>query len=157
VLDEAAGPIAETVPEIAAEHFGGRSQAIAFDEGRLALIHEAPGETPRSYQHRFVWFDKANGLRRLSRAFYFARRGIEFAAGFGWPRRRAPDDLLGRRRRRGLDRDGRGRRSPRPAQLGCGSTGGRLKKLPFAILESRSKPPGGGISSREIRLELECA
>jgi hypothetical protein len=35
----------------------------------------------RYYQHRFVWFDSSNRLRRVSRPFYFIRKGVEFAAG----------------------------------------------------------------------------
>ena len=57
ILDEQARKTAETVPLIAADEFRGGSQAIPFDGGWLALIHEviwwiALGR--RSYQHRFV-------------------------------------------------------------------------------------------------------
>ena len=41
ILDEQARKVAETVPPIAAEKFRGGSQAIPFDGGWLALIHEA--------------------------------------------------------------------------------------------------------------------
>ena len=73
---------------IAAEHFSGGSQAIAFDGGWLALVHEAratPSSGQRYYQHRFVWFDQTNALRRVSRAFFFHQKdSVEFAAGLAW-------------------------------------------------------------------------
>ena len=87
ILDEQAQKIAETVPPIAAEQFRGGSQAIAFDGGWLALIHEVlepAASRPRTYQHRFVWLDEARVLRRVSRAFYFHKKGVEFAAGLAW-------------------------------------------------------------------------
>jgi hypothetical protein len=84
-VDEQARTIVETPPQIAAEHFSGGSQAIAFDGGWLALIHETEErEGRRHYRHRFVWFDAANALRRLSRAFFFHRKGVEFSAGLAW-------------------------------------------------------------------------
>ncbi len=87
IVDEQAGKIMETQPPIAAEQFRGGSQAIRFDGGYLALIHEvlwwsSPGR--RSYQHRFVWFDKAGVLSSVSRAFYFEKKAVEFAAGLAW-------------------------------------------------------------------------
>jgi tetratricopeptide (TPR) repeat protein len=85
VLDEQAQTIFEATPSIAAEHFSDGSQAIAFDGGWLALIHEAEmRDARRYYRHRFVWFDEANALRRVSRAFFFHRKGVEFAAGLAW-------------------------------------------------------------------------
>lgn len=87
VLDEQARLVAQSTPPIKAEQFRGGSQATPFDGGWLALIHEvlgwaAPGR--RSYQHRFVWLDQAYVLRGVSRAFYFNKKGIEFAAGLAW-------------------------------------------------------------------------
>ena len=38
----------------------------------------------RYYQHRFVWFDAANRLQRVSRRFFFVKKGVEFAAGLAW-------------------------------------------------------------------------
>jgi hypothetical protein len=85
VLDEQAQTVVEAIPAIAAEQFGGGSQAIAFDNGSLAVIHEMEERDGRRYyRHRFVWFDRANVLRGVSRAFYFNRKGIEFAAGLAW-------------------------------------------------------------------------
>ena len=87
ILDEQARKVGETVPPIAAEKFRGSSQAIPFDGGWLALIHEVLwwfDSQRRSYQHRFVWLDQARVLRRVSRAFYFHQKAIEFAAGLAW-------------------------------------------------------------------------
>lgn len=71
-----------TAPHIAAEFRGG-GQAVAFDGGYLAVIHEAAAMGhQRAYEHRFVWFDNDLVLRRLSRPFAFREpRAIEFAAG----------------------------------------------------------------------------
>jgi hypothetical protein len=85
VLDEHARTLVEHPPAVAAEEFRGGSQAIPFDGGWLALIHEvALLDGRRVYQHRFVWFDASNVLRRVSRRFFFHGKGIEFAAGLAW-------------------------------------------------------------------------
>ncbi len=85
VLDDQAQTAVETTPAIAAEQFRGGSQAIPFDRGWIALIHEVLWrEGRRFYQHRFVWFDEAGVLRRVSRRFYFQKKGVEFAAGLAW-------------------------------------------------------------------------
>lgn len=82
VIDESAHTLTEATPAIAAEQFRGGTQAIAFDGGWLALVHEvSKRDELRFYQHRFVWFDSTSQLRRVSRAFYFFRKGVEFAAG----------------------------------------------------------------------------
>jgi len=86
-LDDAARTVAETAPAIAAEQFRGSSQAIEFDGGRVALVHEVlrgPSENQEEYHHRFVWFDETGVLLSLSRPFYFRKRGIELATGLGW-------------------------------------------------------------------------
>ncbi len=85
VVDEQARTVAEGVPSIAAEQFRGGSQAIEFDGGWLALIHEASErDRKRYYWHRFVWFDAEKVLRSVSRRFYFHKTGLEFAAGLAW-------------------------------------------------------------------------
>jgi tetratricopeptide (TPR) repeat protein len=87
VLDDAARSVAETTPAIAAEEFRGSSQAIEFDGGRLALVHEVLGgalDKQRIYHHRFVWFDESGVLSGVSRPFFFRKKGVEFAAGLGW-------------------------------------------------------------------------
>jgi len=75
----------ESVPPIAADHFRGGTQLIAFDDGWLGLIHEVlwreDGGSRRHYVHRFIWLDKEFALKRWSDAFYFHHRGVEFAAG----------------------------------------------------------------------------
>jgi hypothetical protein len=93
VLDQDGGAIAETTPSIVADQFRGGSQAIPFDGGSLALIHEANvRDGQRQYWHRFVWFDAATKLQRVSRPFFFSKHHnllffnyrIEFAAGLAW-------------------------------------------------------------------------
>ncbi|UCI09543.1 glycosyltransferase [Mesorhizobium sp. B1-1-8] len=87
ILDEQAGTLSETTPAIAAQRFRGGSQAIEFADGRLALIHEVQwraAESRRYYLHRFVWFDEQNSLRKVSRPFFFTKKGVEFAAGLAW-------------------------------------------------------------------------
>ena len=87
ILDEKAGVVCETSPAIAAQRFRGGSQAIEFAAGWLALIHEVQlrgADNRRYYLHRFVWFDDKNSLRKVSRPFFFNKRGVEFAAGLAW-------------------------------------------------------------------------
>ena len=85
LVDDQAQTVAESIPPIAAGPFRGGSQLIAFDGGWLALVHEARiRDTQREYRHRFVWFDEATGLQRVSRPFYFHKHGVEFAAGLAW-------------------------------------------------------------------------
>ncbi|WP_051410484.1 glycosyltransferase [Mesorhizobium sp. LNHC221B00] len=87
ILDDRAQTIFEQAPTISAPQFSGGSQAIAFNGGWLAIVHEArtrPGEARRYYQHRFVWFDKLNRLAKVSQPFFFNRKAVEFAAGLAW-------------------------------------------------------------------------
>jgi hypothetical protein len=60
----------------------GGSQAIAFLNGWVAVAHEVGlnGFRP-NYFHRFVWFDRAFKLKKISDCFHFTKPGIEFAAG----------------------------------------------------------------------------
>jgi hypothetical protein len=86
IMDENARIVAEEPPAIAADAFRGSTQAIAFDGGWLALVHEeSMRDERRYYQHRFVWFDLASRLRRVSLPFYFIRQGVELAAGLARP------------------------------------------------------------------------
>jgi tetratricopeptide (TPR) repeat protein len=87
LLDDGARTVAETTPAIAAEEFRGGTQAIEFDGGWLALIHEVLGgatDKNRVYHHRFIRFDAAGTLRGVSRPFFFREKGVEFAAGLAW-------------------------------------------------------------------------
>ena len=66
LIDAEARTIAEAVPPIVAQQFRGGSQAIAFDDGWLALVHEARvkgKEETRYYRHRCVLFDDAGKLQ----------------------------------------------------------------------------------------------
>jgi hypothetical protein len=85
VVNEQGRTISEAVPPVAAELFAGGSQAIAFDRGWLALIHEtSEPDGKRSYWHRFVWFDAEFALRGVSRRFCLQQPGVEFASGLAW-------------------------------------------------------------------------
>jgi SAM-dependent methyltransferase/tetratricopeptide (TPR) repeat protein len=85
VIDEQARTVSETTPSIMGGDFRGGSQLIEFDGGWLTLIHEVIFRNgARVYLHRFVWFDKANSLKRVSRLFFLQKKGIEFAAGLAW-------------------------------------------------------------------------
>jgi glycosyltransferase involved in cell wall biosynthesis len=87
IVDEQAATVSEVPAPISAQRFRGGTQLIAFAGGWLALIHEVqwrPAENKRYYLHRFVWFDDANTLRKVSRPFFFNKKGVEFAAGLAW-------------------------------------------------------------------------
>jgi glycosyltransferase involved in cell wall biosynthesis len=86
LVNEQARTVSEVPALIAADQFRGGSQAIHFDGGWLALIHEARVMTnkQRVYRHRFVWLDETDKLRGVSRPFYFQIKSIEFAAGLAW-------------------------------------------------------------------------
>lgn len=87
IVDERGATLGETSPAIAAPRFRGGSQLITFAGGWLALIHEVQWRTAekrRYYLHRFVWFDDAETLRKVSRPFFFDKKGVEFAAGLAW-------------------------------------------------------------------------
>jgi glycosyltransferase involved in cell wall biosynthesis len=82
IVDEAGNPLGETTPPADVRLFRGGSQLVRFDDGWLALTHEARlRDGRRHYRHRFFWFDRDLRLRKLTRPFYFQNRGIEFAAG----------------------------------------------------------------------------
>ena len=82
IVDEAGRTVSAQKPEAALDHLRGGSQLIAFGDGWLALTHEVcKAEGRRIYLHRFVWFDGANAIRRVTEPFYFTTRGLEFAAG----------------------------------------------------------------------------
>jgi glycosyltransferase involved in cell wall biosynthesis len=85
VVDERGQPLSETTPPIGAENFRGSSQAIHFDGGWLTIVHEVLWrEGRRFYQHRFVWFDRAMRLRRVSRPYVWRNKGVEYAVGLAW-------------------------------------------------------------------------
>jgi glycosyltransferase involved in cell wall biosynthesis len=87
VLDQDAGDVARSIPAVAAERFSGSSQAINFDGGWLAVVHErdkSPQNGRRFYQHRFAWYSATFELQKVSRPFYFHKKGIEFNAGLAW-------------------------------------------------------------------------
>ena len=85
VLTEAGVVLRDEAAAVAAEDFRGGSQAVPFDDGWLMVIHQAEVvNDKRRYLHRFIWFDRDNIFRRLSRRFYLRRMGYEFVAGMAW-------------------------------------------------------------------------
>lgn len=87
VVDARGTAIYSVEPAVAVDNFRGGSQAIGFEGGWLAVVHEVdamPGEGERSYQHRFCWFDAGFRLKHTSPRFFFNKRGIEFCAGLAW-------------------------------------------------------------------------
>jgi glycosyltransferase involved in cell wall biosynthesis len=78
--------LADPPAPFATDCLSGGSQVISFKGGWLAIVHESrikPGGK-RYYQHRFVWWDAAHILRKISPAFVLHDRQIEFAAGLAW-------------------------------------------------------------------------
>lgn len=94
-FDEALASVTHHVTEPApliSRHFSGGTQVIPIAGGYLCLVHEAVWfeDNSRVYSHRWVWFDPAWRLARLSRPFTFGERGVEFAGGLA----RRDDDLI---------------------------------------------------------------
>lgn len=61
----------------------GSSQCIPFNNGFLAVVHEAitGPNGKRTYWHRFAWMSLDGTPRRISKPFVFFDRQIEFCAG----------------------------------------------------------------------------
>jgi glycosyltransferase involved in cell wall biosynthesis/predicted GH43/DUF377 family glycosyl hydrolase len=60
----------------------GGSQCVPYGDGWLCLTHESfQGSGKRRYLHRFVEFDKAFSVSRISDLFHFVHSGVEFCAG----------------------------------------------------------------------------
>lgn len=68
---------------VAADHWRGGSQAIAWRDGWLYVIHETiiPNYKNRRYLHRFVWCDKDWKITKISDALWLKTQGIEFVSG----------------------------------------------------------------------------
>ena len=85
IVNESGATMCEAKPSMMADHYRGATPAIAFDDGWLALVREgAPGASPRSFVHRFVWLDRACRLRRVTRPFCLDAKGPERAGGLAW-------------------------------------------------------------------------
>lgn len=87
VDDKGATVLKHDVPNIAFDNISGGSQLIPLREGYLAVVHEArlkPGSSKRYYYHRFVWWNRALKLERLSAPFFLHDKQIEFVAGAAW-------------------------------------------------------------------------
>jgi glycosyltransferase involved in cell wall biosynthesis len=66
---------------------GGGSQVLPFHQGYLAIVHEArqiPGAPTRYYSHRFVSWDEAFNVVKISKPFGFHDKCIEYAMGLCW-------------------------------------------------------------------------
>jgi hypothetical protein len=64
------------MPPVSARHWRGSSQAIPFDGGFLAIIHECPHDLDPivhkpPYRQRFVWFDQSLQIRKWSWGWEF--------------------------------------------------------------------------------------
>lgn len=71
--------------DIADENIRGGSQLIVFQNGYLAVVHEAIYRGgKRVYQHRFVKFERDLLSYKLSLPFVFEDIQIEFCAGLAW-------------------------------------------------------------------------
>ena len=110
VLDEQAQVVSETVPAIAAELFGCATQAIAFDRGWLALVHEVSEQDGRrSILASLRLVRRGAGVARGEPAVLPAAAGGRVRLGPGVASgRRAPADILWHQGSRGVARDGRG-------------------------------------------------
>ncbi|TPM26964.1 glycosyltransferase [Mesorhizobium sp. B2-3-5] len=87
IVGEQGQTMSEKAPAVAADQFRAGTQAIAFDGGWLALVHETrapPNEAQQYCQHRFIWLDEAGCLAKISRPFFFNKKGLEFATGLTW-------------------------------------------------------------------------
>jgi len=58
----------------------GSSQLQPYANGFIAVVHQVH-QSPTTYLHRIVRFDRFLQVVRMSEPFYFIRRGIEFCAG----------------------------------------------------------------------------
>lgn len=60
------------------KNFRGSAGPIKYNHGWLATVHQV---VSMHYIHRFVWFDEDFTKIKISRPFYFERKGIEFNPG----------------------------------------------------------------------------
>ncbi|MER9581974.1 glycosyltransferase [Mesorhizobium sp. M0276] len=87
IVDGQGQTLSENAPAVSADQFKDGTQAIAFQGGWLALVHEVrpwPNEARLYTHHRFVWLDDASRLAKIGRPFFFNEKGVEFAAGLTW-------------------------------------------------------------------------
>ena len=75
--------IRSDVPALALDHCRGGSQAVAFEDGWLYLVHEVIDQPPqpRAYLHRFVKLNRDLCVVAVSEPFFFVEKGVEFATG----------------------------------------------------------------------------
>lgn len=83
IIDDQGKTVSLEPTNLASDSFRGGSQAIKFDNGWLAIIHESHCMTDgrRKYTHRFVFYNDFFELAAYSESFFIHSMGIEFAAG----------------------------------------------------------------------------
>ena len=83
IIDDQGATVSLNASSIASDSFRGGSQAIRFDDGWLAIIHESHNmpDNRRRYMHRFVKYSADHKLVAYTEAFHIYKLGIEFAAG----------------------------------------------------------------------------
>ena len=83
IIDDQGATVSLNPVSIASDSFRGGSQAIRFDDGWLAIIHESHNmpDSRRRYMHRFVKYSADHKLVAYTEAFHIYKLGIEFAAG----------------------------------------------------------------------------
>lgn len=87
VIDLKGNDVVKYKYDRAVDHISGSSQLIEFDDGYLAVTHEArtiPGSHKRWYMHRFIQYYPDLSIRRISLPFVFNEKVIEFCAGLAW-------------------------------------------------------------------------
>lgn len=67
-----------TLGDLNMKNFRGSAGPIRYKDGWLATVHQVAS---MYYIHRFVWFDEDFNTIRVSKPFYFERKGIEFNPG----------------------------------------------------------------------------
>jgi SAM-dependent methyltransferase len=94
VIDDHGKTICLRPSPVASDSFRGGSQAITFDDGWVAIIHQSVTmhDNRRRYLHRFVKYDKDFNLVGYTESFYISKLGIEFAAGLA--RHPVTDDIV---------------------------------------------------------------
>jgi FkbM family methyltransferase len=83
IINECGETVALRPSAVASDSFRGGSQAIRFEDGWLAIIHQSVtmNDNRRRYLHRFVKYDDDFNLVGYTESFYISKLGIEFAAG----------------------------------------------------------------------------
>lgn len=80
IIDHEGRTVAESVPDIAADHLSGSSQAIPFAGGWLAVTHWRQWfDGWPKYRHRFAWYDAEYRLKKISPGWVFSTKQPELS------------------------------------------------------------------------------